>query len=187
MEFLLKIPFQKEHRVASDSSQSNFSIMPHHGKKKTTIKLFRGLLITLAAALSGTASGTSVASASASLRDRSHSQRVLSWFQHVSSNGMHCHWPWHLSSCNTPRTAEAHVICSSLLLSWCFSFCNVFRRRYLAMSVRNPTSSWISWDQHTSLYKNPSSQVSRAIFSHVHTTNQRTHRMERDTARSKIK
>ena len=34
MEFLLKIPFQKEHRVASDSSQSNFSIMPHHEKNE---------------------------------------------------------------------------------------------------------------------------------------------------------
>ena len=85
----------------SHSRKSTVLLQIHHKAtsqsclimKKTNIKIFRGLLITLAAALSGTASGTSVASASASLRDRSHSQRVLSWFQHVSSNGMHCHWP----------------------------------------------------------------------------------------------
>ena len=154
--------------------------------KEANIKILRGLLITLAAALSGTASGTSVASASASLRDRSHSQRVLSWFQHVSSNGMHV-TDLTLVFLQHPRTAEAHVICSSLLLSWCFRFYDVFRHGSLAMSVRNQTSSWISWDQHTSLYKNPSSQVSSGIFSHVNKTNLRTHRMERDMVSSKIK
>ena len=79
MKFPLKIPVQYEHRLASDSSQNNFSIMPHAEKKQTYIdKLFGGPLITLVAASSATASGSSVASASASLGDRSRAQPVLS-------------------------------------------------------------------------------------------------------------
>ena len=185
MEFLLKIPFQKEHRVASDSSQSNFSIMPHHERSEHknppwTLDNSCSCLIWdsiwhFSRICFSFPQGSQPFAASAVMVSTCFKQR------HALS------LTWHLFFLQHTRTAEAHVICSSLLLSWCFSFCNVFRRRYLAMSVRNPTSSWISWDQHTSLYKNPSSQVSRAIFSHVHTTNQRTHRMERDTARSKIK
>ena len=85
--------------------------MPHHGKTK--IKLFRGLLITLAAASSATASGSSVASASASLRDRSHSQQVLSCFKHQ----LHAlSLTWHLSACSTqekPRHMSSVAACSS--------------------------------------------------------------------------
>ena len=57
----------------------------NHGPRWKKHKLFRGLLITLAAASSGTASSSSVTT-SASLRDRSHAQPVLSWFQHVPSS-----------------------------------------------------------------------------------------------------
>ncbi len=45
-----------------------------------------------------------------------------------------------------PRPAKAHVICSSLLLSWCFSFCNIIRNGCLAVPLPNQVSSWDSWD-----------------------------------------
>ena len=52
---------------------------------KTNTKLFRGLLIPLAAASSATASGSSVASASASLRDRSYAQSAQVFVIHHHS------------------------------------------------------------------------------------------------------
>ena len=84
------------------------------------------------------------------------------------------------------RTAEAHVICSSLLLSWCFSFCDIFRSGFLAMSLRSQKSSWISWDftntRHCTrihLHKSP------GAYSNILTCSPkkglRTHRIEHDT------
>ena len=54
---------------------------------------------------------------------------------------MYYHWP---DAClpATIKTAKAHVICSSLLFSWCFSFCNIVRNGCLAMSLPNQVSSW---------------------------------------------
>ena len=43
------------------------------------------------------------------------------------------------------RVAKTHFICGSLLLSWCFSFCNVFRSRFLAIEPTAPMSSSASW------------------------------------------
>ena len=58
---------------------------------------------------------------------------------------LHYHWP---DAClpATIKTAKAHVICSSFLLSWCFSFCNIIRNGCLAMPLPNQVSSWDSWD-----------------------------------------
>ena len=85
-----------------------------------------------------------------------------------------------------PRKAEAHVICSSLLLSWCFNFCNVFRRRCLAMSVRNRLSSWISWDfTHTRHCTRIHLHESPGAYSNILTCSPkkglRTHRIEQET------
>ena len=167
MKFPLEITFQKKHRVASDSSQSNFSIMPHH-ERRTKIKLFRGLLIPLAAASSATASGSSVASASASLRDRSHSQPVLSWFQHVSSiNCMHYHWP---ETCpqDQPRHISSAAACSSAgaSASATSSEAGAWQRVFTAQMP-----SWVSFDSIST--RNPQSihlHKSRRISSHIHKT-----------------
>ena len=43
------------------------------------------------------------------------------------------------------RAAETHFICGSLLLGWCFSFCNGFRSGFLAMELTAPMSSSASW------------------------------------------
>ena len=140
--------------------------------RKKKHKLFRGLLITLAAASSATASGSSVASASASLRDRSrvqpaqvfviqhHSPQLLQTFATLVFPPARHNQSWHViqhhhiilgmyTVCFTKifssGTAKTHFICSSLLLGWCFSFCNVFRSGFLAMKLRNRMSSWVSW------------------------------------------
>ena len=45
----------------------------------------------------------------------------------------------------TSRTAKTHFICGSLLLSWCFSFCNVFRCRFLAIEPTLSLSLYRAW------------------------------------------
>ena len=41
-------------------------------------------------------------------------------------------------------TAKTHLICSSLLLSWCFSFCNIVRSGLLATELTAQMLSYLS-------------------------------------------
>ena len=71
---------------------------------------------------------------------------ISTWFNHnLPGILLHYHCP---DAClpATIKTAKAHVICSSLLLSWCFSFCNIIRNGCLAVQLPNHVSSWDSWD-----------------------------------------